>query len=376
MQPNFGALRNDSPLTTALQGFEYGRGKRAEMETSSALGALARQPDDPAAYEKLARFAPEKAFRYQERQDQMAAQKAAQERKAQEQQLTGLALNGDPEARKQLAYFNSDLYMKLDEHGRKQVDGTMKTIGNLAFSILQKPEAEQGPALQQALQGLQAQGVDLSAIDTSRPAGDVLRSALAMTGQLDEWEKFSQPRYTAVGEAGLAGFQFGQPINGGANVAPQQPNIPQQAIDALTSNPALKEQFDAKYGQGASDRVAGGQASAPGGFRAVRGTYRHPNRHNIRAADGSNVIASLFGKGVVTSGFRGPNHPLSRKNPNSWHARSRGAVDMRPVKGMTFEQAAKRIEDQGYTILEARDEVKYPSSHATGPHWHFVIGEG
>lgn len=106
-----------------------------------------------------------------------------------------------------------------------------------------------------------------------------------------------------------------------------------------------------------------------------RGRYSNPNRHNIPTVNGSQVIQQLFKGARVTSGYRGPDHPLSKANPNSWHARSNGAVDMAPIKGMTFQQAAKKIQDAGYTILEARDEVNHPTAHATGPHWHFVIGK-
>ena len=48
---------------------------------------------------------------------------------------------------------------------------------------------------------------------------------------------------------------------------------------------------------------------------------------------------------------------------------------MAPIPGMTFEQARQKILQSGYGLLEAIDEVNNPSSNATGPHWHFVIGE-
>lgn len=92
-------------------------------------------------------------------------------------------------------------------------------------------------------------------------------------------------------------------------------------------------------------------------------------------ADGRQVIASIFPNARVTSGYRGPEHPLSRANPSSYHARTKGAVDVAPIPGMTFDQFIDRIRASGKRIIEARDEVKNPSSHATGPHWHVVIGE-
>lgn len=91
-------------------------------------------------------------------------------------------------------------------------------------------------------------------------------------------------------------------------------------------------------------------------------------------ADGKAVIGSLFPNARITSGYRGPEHPLSRKNPSSYHAKTKGAVDVAPIPGMTFDQYLADIRRAGYRIVEARDEVRNPSRHATGPHWHVVIG--
>ena len=162
-----------------------------------------------------------------ERQRQAAALKAQQI--AEEKQVTFAALNGDPEARRRLAYYNSELYLKLDENHKKAVDQAMKAIGQQAFSILQLPEDQRAPALRQAIVGLRQQGVDTSGFQLSGDATADLKAALAMTGQLDQWEQFSQPKYQQVGEAGLAGFQFGVPIqqNGQVqNFAPGSGQMP------------------------------------------------------------------------------------------------------------------------------------------------------
>ena len=87
------------------------------------------------------------------------------------------------------------------------------------------------------------------------------------------------------------------------------------------------------------------------------------------------TIKQLFPDAKITSGYRGPDHPLSQKNPGSYHAKSRGAVDIAPIPGMTFNQYVDQIRQAGYPIIESRDEVNNPSSHATGPHWHVVLGE-
>lgn len=86
------------------------------------------------------------------------------------------------------------------------------------------------------------------------------------------------------------------------------------------------------------------------------------------------MISELFPDARITSGYRGPENPLSKKNPRSYHARTQGAVDIAPIPGVTFNQYLKTIRKAGYKIIEARDEVKNPSKFATGPHWHVVIG--
>ena len=91
-------------------------------------------------------------------------------------------------------------------------------------------------------------------------------------------------------------------------------------------------------------------------------------------ANGSAVVQQLFPGAHITDNRRDPNSALGRANPKSWHNRSGAAVDIRPIPGMTFEQYVARIKQAGHHIIEARDEVKNPSGHATGPHWHVVIG--
>ena len=94
-------------------------------------------------------------------------------------------------------------------------------------------------------------------------------------------------------------------------------------------------------------------------------------------ADGVTAIRALFPKAQVTSGYRGPDHPLSKANPKSWHSQSHAAVDIAPIKGMTFDQYIKSIQDAGYQVIEAKNEVGAGrSAHATGDHWHVVLGKG
>lgn len=91
--------------------------------------------------------------------------------------------------------------------------------------------------------------------------------------------------------------------------------------------------------------------------------------------NGVSALQAIYPNARITSGYRSPDHPLSRANPKSWHTRSRAAVDVAPIPGMTFDQYINGIKAKGYGILEARDEVSNPSRHATGPHWHAVLGK-
>lgn len=91
--------------------------------------------------------------------------------------------------------------------------------------------------------------------------------------------------------------------------------------------------------------------------------------------NGAGLLKDLLPGARVTSGYRPASHPLSKANPRSWHTRSRAAVDIAPIPGMTLADVVNRVRGAGYGVIESRDEVTNPSSHATGPHWHLVIGQ-
>lgn len=88
---------------------------------------------------------------------------------------------------------------------------------------------------------------------------------------------------------------------------------------------------------------------------------------------GRQVIESIFPGVEITDDVRDPDSELGRKNPGSNHVTTQNTVDVRPIPGMTFEEFVQRIRDEGHEIIEAIDEVKNPSKHATGKHWHVAI---
>lgn len=90
--------------------------------------------------------------------------------------------------------------------------------------------------------------------------------------------------------------------------------------------------------------------------------------------DVESVAKTLYPGISIGSTYRSPNHPLTLKNPSSLH-RTRGAIDVAAIPGMTFDDYIKGYKDAGYNILEAIDEYKNPSPWATGGHWHVVLGK-
>lgn len=82
------------------------------------------------------------------------------------------------------------------------------------------------------------------------------------------------------------------------------------------------------------------------------------------------LIKQLFPNAQITdSGIR--TGALANANPKSYHNRGLG-MDMRAIPGVTFEQARDALKAAGVPLVEAIDEYKNPSKHATGGHWHFA----
>lgn len=83
-------------------------------------------------------------------------------------------------------------------------------------------------------------------------------------------------------------------------------------------------------------------------------------------------LSSAFPGVRITSSKRDPNSTLGRANPKSFHNVGM-AWDVAPIPGMTFDQYKTRVQQDGWNVREAIDEVKNPSKHATGPHWHMAV---
>lgn len=111
--------------------------------------------------------------------------------------------------------------------------------------------------------------------------------------------------------------------------------------------------------QGGGDQSTGGRR-LPDGVKPVQ--------------NAAQIIRALFPQARITSTRRDPNSALGRANPNSFHNSTDAAVDIAPIKGMTFDQYIARLRAAGHIIIEQRDEAKHPLPHTTGPNWHVVLG--
>lgn len=332
----------------AFSAFMQGQQAQEADKSKNALTAYATNPNAE-TLGALAPYKPEFVLQQKQAEQEKAAKLA-------EQKVVGDALSHpDPtvrtQARQQLAYTNSDLYMKLDENGKKAVDTTMKAIGQQAFHIMQLPKEQQEPALQQALQGLQAQGIDTSSFHlTGNPDVD-LRTALAVSGQLDDFEKFNAP---VIRDIQPGGGLYSMDRTGGNLKTLVEPNYTGQP----TGTPAGSGQVAKPADKAAYDALRPGQQ-----YEAPDGSIR------IKGGASGNVGGPFRPVGVnqsgVTSTYRTPKHNAEVGGvKNSYHTR-RGvngeplAVDSVPPSGMSMADYAAKLRrmNPNYDVINEGDHV-------------------
>jgi hypothetical protein len=86
------------------------------------------------------------------------------------------------------------------------------------------------------------------------------------------------------------------------------------------------------------------------------------------------AIRSRFPQAQITSGYRGPNNPLTMAHPHSMHAQGSPsdprAVDVAPIPGVAFGDYVSALKNAGVQVGQAFDEAKHPFPWTTGPNWH------
>lgn len=141
-----------------------------------------------------------------------------------------------------------------------------------------------------------------------------------------------------------------------------------------------QQQLDAQ--KGIAGIFSGGGASSPSTVGVAPAVS--PSASNAPGAGGPAASAPYAAEAqsnglYVTSAYRGPDHPLTKANPNSAHAqgtawdlraRTPEEADAVMTKQRGLLSARGLVEGRDYKFI---DEVRNPSAHATGPHVHVQL---
>src|SRR5690606_7779536 len=132
-----------------------------------------------------------------------------------------------------------DIAMKLDDRQAEAMTAAYEFIADAAFDIVQKPPAERAAAWDAYVQQGVAMGFDGLGQFLGKYSEEALNGAVAKAQQMQPFKKFQQPNYMAVGEGGVIGLQYGQPIGQGGqpqNFAPPSQNLPRISSPAEAMN--------------------------------------------------------------------------------------------------------------------------------------------
>lgn len=255
------AARNNNSFGYFQMGQELGQ-QVIDNKVGNALTAYVTNPQDQQALATITRYDPKTGMAL--RQQQEAAAKEAQKA-----ELIKRAAGGDDAAMLSLWGVDYNVAKELDGASRQKAMDGIKYIASAAYQIAPLPsEAEKAAAWDSYIDRGVAMFPGLAQYK-GKYSPESLNAILAQAGEMQQFQTYQQPKYTPVGEGGLAGFQFGVPIQQGGQAQNFGPSAsappPQQAIDYLRRNPGLKAEFDAKYGAGSADRILGGAASNGGG---------------------------------------------------------------------------------------------------------------
>ncbi len=258
----------------------------------------------------------------------------------------------------------------MDEMTIKRTQAKNDALGQAAHFLEAYPEAQRPQMMQIVAQHLAEAGWAPQEIANANLTNDGLKAYQGMAIDYDKIidnelaeRKFQAGDNVAVVPGGnVANIKpngTAHYVIGGGGQPASAPAVHVKTIEEAQALPPGTHFIDPN---GVARTVPGGQTASPSGtFRPV--------------SNGKAVIQELFPNVRVTDNLRPADSALGRANPNSWHVRSGGAVDVAPIPGMTFDQYVSKVKSAGYNIIEAIDEVNHPSAHATGPHWHIVIGQ-
>jgi hypothetical protein len=182
------------PVNAFMGGLQQAKAEKEEREVRGALTAYAINPDDPAAFEKLAQYRPEIAIQVRGERDkrQQAAQVADLQRRA---------AGGDRTAMAQLAGIDLDAWDKLADNDRQAATERASVIGQAALRISQLPPEQRPMAWDQAIDQLAVRFPELAEYK-GQYSEEALMGAIDSAKLVDDFFQLEKPSYQVIPEGG------------------------------------------------------------------------------------------------------------------------------------------------------------------------------
>lgn len=248
----FDSLLNPAAVGGAFaQGMESGRQWREEREVRGALGDYARNPDDPAVFERLAQWRPEMAIKIREQQ-------AERQKQARLADLQRRAAGGDRAALGELAGIDLDAWDKLNDADKVSAKERVSYIGQAALAIKQLPPEQRAAAWDRYVQDGVQMGYEGLAPFLGKYSEQALDSAIAQSELVGKAIDYARPDYKVLpNDATLVNVRDPAAVASVAGGAP-----------AGIASPRSKAEYDAL--------PSGAQYTAPDGSVRTKGGPSQP----------------------------------------------------------------------------------------------------